>query len=246
MHILFLRECSNTIVSFSFWCHAWVYIFFLRGSSNVIISFSCLLFLLYLIYISFSRFLLCFPFSSKFSHSLILFFFISISHWKFTSNLECGCECGDEMVCEKKAFTNIQNSHRHTKTHWNRQTLLKLKLLRIHFNLFVRIRVWVDTGLGCWWFLNVSLLFKNTPILRPHQNRKSDCTIVLASSKNIFANISLVWILGWRFANHFHQQRIYYWMKKTKKRTTMKSNNSFINTITVEFNFLLRYLCLFT
>jgi hypothetical protein len=107
------------------------------------------------------------------SHPYPPYFCISISHWKFTLNLWCNCECRDEMIWEKKAFTNTKNSYRHTHTH-------------------------------------VSLLFKNTPILSLHQNRKLNCAFVPASSRNIFTNILLVWILCWSFANYFRKQRIYH------------------------------------
>jgi hypothetical protein len=40
----------------------------------------------------------------------------------------------------------------------------------------MRIRMWVDIG-----YVNVSLPFKNIPIFRLYQNRKSDYPIVLAA-----------------------------------------------------------------
>jgi hypothetical protein len=59
---------------FLFWCHAWMHIFFLRGwmlhQNNF---FFLLLFLLYLMCTSFSRFFSCFPFSSNFSSPPTLF-----------------------------------------------------------------------------------------------------------------------------------------------------------------------------
>ena len=85
MHIFFvLISCLNgyifrsdvmlKCIYFSFWCHTWMHVFF-RGYSNTVTSFFCLLFLLYLICIGFSRFFWCFPFSSKFSSPRTLFLY---------------------------------------------------------------------------------------------------------------------------------------------------------------------------
>ena len=115
----YYRDTCIFHLSFSFWCHAWMHTFFLRGCFNAIIS--------RLSPVSFIRdpywfFKICFwvYFFLVSSHPHLPCFSRNICHWKFTSNLGCGCEYRDENVCKKKAFTSIQDSFRHAHKRWNR------------------------------------------------------------------------------------------------------------------------------
>ncbi len=99
---------------FSFGCHAWMHTFFLPGYSNTISILFCLLFLLKVICVGFSRFFSCFPFSSKFSSSPILFLYKYLSLKVY---FKCSvCLCVETSVC-KKIFTNIQKSYWHNHIH---------------------------------------------------------------------------------------------------------------------------------
>ena len=121
MHIFFLWGCSNVMIFFPLWYHGWMHIFFslrmpkcndfffvlmpwlsahifssrMPECNNFFFRVSCL-FYTCSIFVSQNFFRAAHFLVSSYIHPPC--FCISISHWKFTSNLGCGYECRDEMV----------------------------------------------------------------------------------------------------------------------------------------------------